>query len=795
MQSVFEILEWPKVLEHLESYCQTGYGRLLVNNNHLFLKDAAAITRMMALVEEAKSQVQRFHPPSLEEPEDILHSLKRIKKAGVFNSAREMGRVLITLKQLRELARYFVQHRSKSERPHLADFIEDLTLPNPVIEYLETLVDDNGDLRDSASETYGKLRKQFHETQLRLEEQMRGMIHKYPFSKYLQEPVITQRDGRYVLPVKVEHKGDVKGIVHGASSSGATVFVEPQSTVDANNRLSELQGKIKEEVRRILAEASETLQPDVEAVEDFIQKVAELDLLVAKAQQSLKFDANPVSIDDKPGAINLKQARHPLLLLQPDPVVPNDIALSAPHRVMLITGPNTGGKTVILKLVGLCALMMKAGLHLPVKTGSSMTLFDPVLADIGDPQDIAQNLSTFSGHMNRLKGFIDEPELGQALILIDEICAGTDPQAGAVLAESLLGYFYDQGATVMVTTHIGALKVSAHNHVGYINASVEFDAESLSPTYRLIIGVPGGSNALNIARRLGIPDAIIQDAQAKITQPTSDSASLIESLETKNLALTEELEQAMKLKDEIAWEEKQMRDQLNRIEGSKRQTIEMYKESLKDKLRFIEQEVNTLRKELKKAQETNPKKVDRYARKFRKLQSETTELFAEETQKLFPNPDINWESLEVGDIVESRSLNLSGAIVEKNDAKQEVIIQAGILKTKVPLDDITRKTGKKQAPKEPTKGRGGSRVITERKKPSVECDVRGMTSEDAIGVLEKFLDDALLQEAPTVGVIHGLGTGTLKKAIRSYLRELPYVKGFHPAEASDGGDGKTVIDL
>ncbi len=803
MQTILDILEWPAILTNLESFCQPGYGRLRVRDEELMLSDAEAIREEMARVDEARVLLQRFGEPSLTEPPDVVPALRRLQKGGAMQSPGELSDLLVALRAMRQVVRFFIQNKSREQAPRLMALMEGITLPNPGIEQLEGVVSDQGELLDSASPEYARLRLEIRNAQAGVRQYFQNMIHRSEVSKYLQEPIVTEREGRLVLPVKAEHKVDVPGIVHGTSATGVTLYIEPNGAVEQNNRLVSLRGNLEREIRRILNALSETLAPEAELLLAFIDQAAGLDLLLAKARQSLRLKANPVEVLDTPGTIYLRQARHPLLMLQPTDVVPNDVIMEPPQQVMLITGPNTGGKTVLLKLVGLCALMVRAGLHPPVAEGSRISLFDPVLADIGDPQSIEQNLSTFSGHMKRLNGFLETPSLDRSLVLVDEICAGTDPQEGSALAQALLETFQERGATCIVTTHIGELKVFAHQHEGFLNASVEFDAQSLRPTYRLILGVPGTSNALNIASRLGIPDAVIGRARAHLTQPASDSAKLIESLETKNRQLTFELEEAQRLRQEIQYEEEQIRQQLNRIEGEKRKTLQLYREGLKDKLRGIEREVEELKAEVRKPKKPNRQTAQHVSGKFRRVQSQTGELFMEETDKLYPTPGIAWDSLKVGDVVESKSLNLSGTIIEKHPTRQELTLQAGMLKTTVPLSDIIQKVGGEKSDKSSKKSRhaprethGKSTVhLAAPRSYAMRCDLRGMNSEEALALLDKILDDAMVSGAQVVDVIHGLGTGVLKKAVRAHLKTLPYIKNYGPAPATEGGDGKTIVEL
>jgi len=779
-----ESLEWQEILNHLSGLCQTGYGRLLIESEDFLSRDRETLQHEMHRVDEAKILLLRYSDISLQPPTDILFVLERLQKQGGFQSVQELSDVLVTLKSLRQLVRYVLQHASKTEAPILESEAEKITLPTAVIDRLSAIVSDNGEMLESASPVYAGLKRRVMEARGKLLQQLQHMLQR--LARFLQEPVITEREGRYVLPVKAECKNDVEGIVLGSSATGSTLYIEPRGIIENQNKFKSIQSDLNQEVTRILQDTAQSLWPEVEALLQFIDEAAHLDLCFAKARQSIILDANPIEILEESGVMKLRNARHPLLVLQLDTVVANTLTLTPPNKTILITGPNTGGKTVLLKLAGLFSLMAQAGLHLPVSEQSAMSLFYPVLVDIGDPQSITQNLSTFSGHITRLKSFLECPDLNFALILIDEICAGTDPQEGAALAEALLDAFYRRGATTIATTHIGDLKVVAHQHPGYLNASVAFDAESLAPTYQLLLGVPGTSHALEIAGRLGISDDVIRLAQEKLTQPQNQTAELITDLEIKNRQLTEELETTQKLREEIAWEETQLRSQLNRLEGEKKKTLQLFRDGLTHKLRVIEQEVDDIKKELQ-----NPQDLIKLSKRFKTAQSEAGQVFIEETQKLYPNPGISWESLHIGDTVSSRTLNLSGTLIEKNDQKRELTLQAGILKTTIPFSDvINRQQAAKNKPQEVYK--------KSQPKPNAltyNCDVRGMMSDDAVLFVEKALDEAMTQGYGIVNVVHGLGTGALKKAIRAHLKLLPYVKSFGPAPAIEGGDGKTIIQL
>lgn len=806
MQAVFDdalaLLEWPDLLAVLCENCLTGYGRLRLSDASIFLPDQSSVESELLCVDESKRLIQRYGLPSLSEPPDILPLLKLLAKQGVLPSVQALADLRVSLDTLRQLARFFIQYRSVEETPTLLPFLELVTLPNTVLAQLEALVMPTGELKDEASPTYATLKQQLTDVQAKIRQTLTSMITRPQTAKYLQEPIMTEREGRAVLPVKAEHKVDVPGLVHDTSSSGSTLYIEPKAVIELNNKRVSIQAEMEREIQRILQAVSSSLWPEAESLLLFLENVTQLDAWVAKARLSLLLDANPPQVVSPHQAFTLRRAKHPLLMIQLPSVVPNDISVSAQTHTMLITGPNTGGKTVLLKLLGLYALMLKAGLHLPVSEQSSMPFYEHVCVDLGDPQNMAQNLSTFSGHIRRLKSFLEISDLTHSFILIDEICAGTDPQEGAALAKALLQTLSERGATTVVTTHMGELKVFAHESPGFLNASVAFDIETLKPTYHLQLGVSGQSHALEIAHYLGIAEGVTHLANRFLQTKQTDSAELIASLEQKQYQLNEELRQAKALKDEIAWEEQQLRQTLDRITGEKKQALERYRQNLRDKLIRVEEGVEGLKQKLADRRRKHPKEVTKMVSKVSQLQDEASGQLQSEAEDLLPKTTVAWEALLVGDTVTCRSMSLPAVILDKHPSRRELTLQAGILKTTVPLSDIIAKITpgavNKKNRKDAAQRRSSASSSQGAIRPSVlrlECDVRGLNGEDAIGIIEKQLDDAMMTGYQRLDIIHGLGTGALKQAIRAHLRTLPFIKSFEAAAAIEGGDGKTIVLL
>ena len=555
MQNTAQALEWPLIHRQLIERCVSPLGKSTAEAL-AFSTDVEHVREQLALLRECRSLRHRYGTPPTGRLHPLTLELSRLTKGGILSSI-DLGMLLETLhtahawsEHLRKSLLQENKHETENETvwPLLRRWFERLELPWEPRATLSDKITLTGDFLDSASPALHHLRKALEKQRSFVYETLSSYLQSPQFNKALQDPIITEREGRAVLPVRVEMKSVITGIVHGTSTSGSTLYVEPTRVVELNNQIQALQGEIQQEIDRLLHEISEGLRPYAEPLQAAFDWMGEWDFLLAKVSLSETLHAEEPFIEaGHQTFLNLKRARHPLLVLahsNPSAVVANDIVLEGDGaRVLVITGPNTGGKTVLLKTIGLLALMVKAGLAIPVGEGSRLSLFQEILVDIGDQQDLSQNLSTFSAHLALMRSFLD---IGQALtsslILIDEITAGTDPAEGAALARALLETFHESGALVVTTTHLGELKVVAHDHPGFQNASMLFDADQLSPTFRLVIGMPGASHALTIAEQLGLPHRLLERAKAYLSVPQSQSADLIETLETANRQLSQELE-------------------------------------------------------------------------------------------------------------------------------------------------------------------------------------------------------------------------------------------------------------
>lgn len=810
MPDSLDLLEWPALFEALLDQCQTPYG-VRAWEDAPFLEDGQFMAVHQAETEGLKVLIQRYGDVTSETAmPDITSVVQRLAKEALLN-LQEVRHIIRVLNQGGRLLRHFARNlKSETSFEQLAPMLDEELIPEAVQEFLSRYLDEEGDFKDSASPKLAGLRQKLRSQQHAIRQKVQQYLTGSETAQALQSHTVTEREGRMVFPVKVEHKAKLPGVIHGASSSGATVFVEPEGLIGLNNELQALQADMQKEIDRLLKEISQALHGHWETLAQFINALGYLDRRLAAARFSLLLNANPVEICTESQVIDLKKARHPLLVLQmrkqplKGDVVANDFRLGLDGiRTLVITGPNTGGKTVLLKTVGLFALMLRAGLHLPVGEHSRMAHFHSVLADIGDQQSIAQSLSTFSAHIERLKSFVaDETDLSCALVLIDEIAAGTDPAEGAALAKAILDELYAKGALTIVTTHLGELKLDAHQHEGFMNASVEFDAETLSPTYRLMLGVPGASNAITIAQRLGLKPSVIDRARASLSAPVRESASLLQEFELKNKQLGDELETARSYRIAAQEAYEKLEFERQKLETDKRQALKQFQLSLKSRIHGLEEQVKHVKKEL---QQENVKNVDRLARKLKSAGQKADEVFYESRESIGETARLKLGDLKTGETVFSRQLEVTGEITALLPESDEVVLQAGIMRVTVPVSDLQRpyqprsgtakKTAKAKSLDRPIKAMEGASVLEEPRDPSLTCDVRGQRVDEAIQAVEQFLDEAVVSGYQSVAIVHGMGTGALKKEIRSYLSGSAYVKRFYPAQATQGGDGKTIVEL
>ncbi|MBY0356615.1 MAG: endonuclease MutS2 [Candidatus Obscuribacterales bacterium] len=681
--------------------------------------------------------------------------------------------------------------------PNLHVFLPKLHVLTELEQVIGKVIDQSGTINDGASPALAKLRQDMRRLAGKIKEELQKIINSPTLSKSLQEPIYTQRNGRYVLPVNTSHRQSIEGIVHDSSASGLTIYIEPIAVVELTNRIRLIEVEIEREIERLLLELSNQCRSRLPQIEESFQSLIEINFIWARGLLSKKYGGTTVKISES-GKLKLLQARHPLLILQNNSinsVVPNDIMLGEDLQTLVITGPNTGGKTVLLKTAGILALMLKAGLLLPVAANSEAVIFSKVLADIGDEQSLEQNLSTFSAHMSAIVEIVLNAAQ-DSLVLLDEIGAGTDPREGQILARVILTRLKNAGALTICSTHFGDLKTLAHQESGFMNASMDFDQATLAPTYHIKLGVPGSSRAIAIASRLGLPEALVAEAEELLSSEKQDFEIKIEELEAKLSGLLER-ERFLDNKESelniLASDLKQKNDQLEeQIDKFKRNAAN----SLSEELRLAKKNVAELTAQLQK--EPTLAKAQETRQKLDQLKEELGWLKPEESSE----SAVNWQK---GQSVRIKSLNRTGIIDEIHRSAasgKQATVAAGSMKIKVSLADLELfnapkiKSGLKQQPKAPNR-----RVLHEAEDPCFvrsernTLDIRGKRVDEALAELEQFVDQSYRLQLSPVMIIHGHGTGALKTSVRDYLQASGYQAKFRPGETFEGGDGVTVVQF
>ena len=703
---------------------------------------------------------------------------------------------LLDIKSTLLASRSLFRTLDKSERiyPILHRIAQDLCIAPDLISAIGNALNDRGEILESASPELATIRHDLRIAHERLNSKLQRFLNNPKTAPMLQESIITQREGRSVIPLRSEFKGQIKAVIHDQSSSGATLFIEPLQVVELNNTVRELELAERDEIRRILAALSNRVAEQGEAINLSVSALACLDLAFAKAKLAEAMDAVepqmhafvPARSSQHPGGIlKLYAARHPLL--DPELVVPIDLVLDPEVFVLVITGPNTGGKTVTLKTTGLMVLMAQSGLHIPTASGSEMSVFESVYCDIGDEQSIEQSLSTFSSHISNIIGILDATN-PRSLVLLDELGAGTDPQEGSALARALLGAFVSSGITTLVATHFPELKIYAHNTPGVHNASVEFDLETLSPTYRLHIGIPGQSNALAIAEKLGLSKDIIERARGTIAPEELQVDQLLDEIRTQRDAAREDRFLAETARLEIESNQNELRQRLEAIEDERLAILEEARAEAEKELADVREELKDLRRRLAKA--AQPLEiVEEVEESIEEIHEQVdTPLVRERTHARKPPG-----GFRLGDRVYVPAIDSEGVITTLGDSNAE--IQVGRLRIRAGLQELMLPIpGSDESQWEAPRIEGPRREV-QLEAPPVEIHLRGMQVDDALEVLERRLDAAFLSGMPFIRVVHGKGTGRLRDAVRELLKGNPYVASYERGQANEGGDGVTVVRL
>lgn len=689
--------------------------------------------------------------------------------------------------------------KQKGRYPLMAEIADEIEEVQALQDAIETCINENAEVKDTASAKLAIIRRDLKISHERLLSRLNQMVSSRTNQPLLQEPIVTMRNGRYVIPLKAEYKGRIKGIVHDSSSSGATIFIEPLETVELNNKWRELQLDEEKEIRRILAELTDLVGDASEGIVRTVEVLGYLDFTMAKARYAEQTDATLPTLvgfssrkgqSAHPGStIQLRRARHPLLGAK---VVPIDVEFDESTWVLVVTGPNTGGKTVALKTVGLMCLMAQSGLHVTADE-ARLTVFEGIHADIGDEQSIEQSLSTFSSHLTNIIRILESCD-EHSLVILDEVGAGTDPTEGSALARALLNRLREMRVTTMVSTHHPELKIYAVETPGVRNASVEFDLETLSPTYRLIVGLPGRSNALAIAHRLGLDDSIIDDARTLVATESLVADDMLDEIQRTRQEITAQRDEVQALRDELAEKRAELQARLDQIEQERRDVIRQAKRDSDTQLESFKKELGLLRAEMRRASLPVEKLVtlqESAEKAVAVIQQEP--LDANEVPQL---EDVDW-SPKLGDTVFLDTLNSEGTIVELDD--REALVQVGTLRVRARYTDMRKRSREErkidQLTRRTERQPSTRTEIPRAASPGLELDLRGQRVEEALENLDRYIDAAYLAGLPFGRIIHGKGTGKLREAIREYLRQHALISKVTGAEANEGGSGVTVIHI
>jgi len=769
-------LEFDKVLDRLQQLVASGPARELAA--HLTpMTDPRLIELELKRVSEAKELLIVEGSVPLDGIKDILPALKRAAIENHVLNSRELREIASTLRASRTLAS-FITKRQRNY-PQLAKFLADL-YSDKVLEYnILECIDEEGRIRDSASKELLRIRHEIISTADALRKRLASILKRVSEKDLLQEEIVTTRDGRMVVPVKTEYKKQVPGFIHSSSASGATVFIEPAETLDLNNALTELQLSEQREIANILANLTRQVREIQPHLEPMLATLSTLDLLFAKAKYSIEIFGNPPRMSNKI-LVRLYQARHPVLLQRHkrEEVVPLDIEMGESVRTLVITGPNAGGKSVAMKCVGLLSLCAQAGLHIPAAPESELGVFESIFVDIGDEQSIEDDLSSYSSHLLRMR----EVVLGanpHSLVLLDEIGAGTDPAEGGALAASILTELTLRGAMTIATTHHGMLKAFAHETPHVSNASMEFDQETLKPTYRFRFGMPGSSYALELAKRLDLPLNVVNRAREFVGEEKVKLENLLTELERQTQECRSQIQEVSAERDRlnllVQMYEQKMKDLREELKVIRKQAVEEAKDIVQGAQALIERSVKDIRESSaeKKTVQSARQNIQEFRKKIQEM-AVTEHLTATAT-------------LEVGDTVRVKDSHQEGELVELKPPIATVLF--GNAKLKVRLETLVK--GKGQAGS--TGESAASFLYTPEGK--TEIDLRGMLGDEAIPQVERFLDDALVSGLHRVDIIHGKGTGALRKRISEFLKTYPHVKSFRLGEWNEGGAGVTVVEL
>jgi len=789
-KKVLQTLEYNKIIDTLTDFAFSQSARERCKNL-LPMTDIEEINLAQKQTDDALLRIFAKGSLSFSGIHPIGPSLKRLEIGGSL-SAAELLQISSLLEAAKRAKTFGRRDREDEQRDSLDDFFEGIEPLTSLREEINQCILSEDEISDDASPALKSIRRSIGGMNDRIKNQLTKVMNQAGSNGYLRDAVITMRDNRYCLPIKAEAKNQVPGMIHDQSSSGSTLFIEPASVVNLNNELKELFLREAKEIEAILADLSARVYEQAAPLTADYQILTELDFIFAKAQLA-KIHNGVSPVFNTQGRIRIRKGRHPLL--DPKKAVPIDVVLGEDFHLLIITGPNTGGKTVSLKTVGLLTLMGQAGLHIPAGDRSQLAVFQNIFADIGDEQSIEQSLSTFSSHMTNIVSILSKAD-ASSLVLFDELCAGTDPTEGAALAISILSDLHSKGIRTMATTHYSEIKVFALSTEGVENACCEFDVETLSPTYRLLIGIPGKSNAFAISGKIGLSQDIIEDAKGRITESQANFEDLISDLENSRITIEREREEINSYKKEIASLKQKLEQKQERIENSR------------DKiLREANEQAYAIIKEAKNVADESIRNFNKYgqiqapASEMEKERAKLRSKMSAHEEKLARKaPDKTNhkipKNLRIGDSVKVLSMNLKGTVHSLPNAKGDLSVQMGILNSTVNIRDLvlleedTTPSGKQFQ-----KSGAGKIKLSKSATVSTEINLIGMTVDEAIAHLDKYLDDAYIAHLPSVRIVHGKGTGALRGAVQKHLKRQKYVKSFHLGEFGEGDSGVTIAEF
>lgn len=789
-QKVLRTLEYNKIVERLAEY---AFGAD-TKERCLSLLPSTSLSEITNAQQQTKDAMNRSLKKGRLDCSGIKplsSAIRRVEIGGTMNIEELLGLCKL-LETARRVKAYGRKEREDIPSDSLSEFFDGLEPLSPLCDEIRRCIISVDEISDDASSNLKSIRRSIRSTGDRIHAQLNQMLNNQNVRNCLQDFVITMRNGRYCLPVKAEAKSQITGMVHDQSSSGSTLFIEPMAVVNLNNELKELSIKEQDEIAVILATLSAKAGEYIPAIETDYQLLTELDFIFAKAAYALEYNGITPHFNTE-RKIRILKGRHPLL--DAKKVVPIDISLGSDFDQLVITGPNTGGKTVSLKTVGLLTLMGQAGLPIPSGDRSELAVFDDIFADIGDEQSIEQNLSTFSSHMTNIIHILKEAN-EHSLVLFDELCAGTDPTEGAALAVSILSYFHSRGIRTMATTHYSEIKIYALTTSGIENACCEFDVETLSPTYRLLIGIPGKSNAFAISKKLGLSDTLIEDARTRISSNEQNFEDLLSDLEASRITIEKEQAEINRYKSEIAALKQQLKNKQEKLDESRDAILRKAKEEANQILQEAKDTADEAIRNFNKYGTTRPsiQEMEKQRTNIREKMAANEKKSSKEKDTAIYNPKVP-KKLRIGDSVKVLSMNLTGTVHSLPNAKGDLFVQMGILRSQVNIKDLVLIEDAAPGSKKYAKTGAGKLKMSKSASVSTEINLIGKTVDEAIALLDKYLDDAYLAHLPSVRIVHGKGTGALRSAVQSHLKRQSYIKSFHLGEFGEGDAGVTIAEF